>query len=87
MEPGRGVIRLANETMRPAREILLGGQALGEQLVMWWTSVGRSHDEITRRRAEWQSEAIEGTDAAGRFGTVVGYEGPRSPRPSCRPCA
>ncbi|TFD33783.1 pirin family protein [Cryobacterium cryoconiti] len=81
VEPGRGIIRLANETMQPARVILLGGQPLGEQLVMWWNFVGRSHDEITRWRDEWQSAVIEGTDAAGRFGTVAGFEGPPLPAP------
>ena len=81
VEPGRGSIRLANETTQPARVILLGGRPLGEQIVMWWNFIGRSHDEITRWRAEWQTEVIEGTDAAGRFGSVPGYEGAPLPAP------
>ncbi|HSP53322.1 MAG TPA: pirin-like C-terminal cupin domain-containing protein, partial [Cryobacterium sp.] len=75
LEPGRGSIRLVNEATQPARVILLGGQPLGEQIVMWWNFIGRSHDEVTGWRAQWQSEVIAGTDAAGRFGTVAGYEG------------
>ncbi|WP_336645351.1 pirin family protein [Microbacterium sp. USHLN186] len=39
-----------------ARVILLGGVPLGEQIVMWWNFVGRSHDEIERFRQRYQEE-------------------------------
>ncbi len=41
---------------RPVRALLIGGEPLDEQIVMWWNFVGRSHDEIVRYRAEWMAE-------------------------------
>jgi redox-sensitive bicupin YhaK (pirin superfamily) len=63
------------------RALLIGGEPLGEAIVMWWNFVGRSHDEVAAFRAQWQSEVIEGRDAAGRFGTVTGYPGAALPAP------
>lgn len=65
----------------PARLVLLGGEPLGEQIVMWWNFIGRTHDEIVASRAEWQSEVIAAADPAGRFGTVAGYDGAPLPAP------
>lgn len=65
-----------------ARAVLIGGEPIGEQLVMWWNFVGRSHDDIARARAEWQREVIEGQDPEGRFGTVEGYPGHALPAPA-----
>lgn len=69
----------------PARILLLGGAPFGEAIVMWWNFIGRTHDEVVAYRTQWQSEVIDGaapinaassgTDAAGRFGTVEGYDG------------
>ena len=37
---------------------------LGEQIVMWWNSVGRSHEEIaTWRAADQQEMGFEAPDA------------------------
>ncbi|WP_156760856.1 pirin family protein [Microbacterium karelineae] len=48
----------------PARIILLGGVPLGEQIVMWWNFVGRSHDEIVDFRRRYQAElGFENGDA------------------------
>lgn len=79
---GAAGIRIENPTDEPARVLLLGGAPFGERLVMWWNFVGRSHDEIAAWRARWQSDVIEGTDAAGRFGTVAGYDGAPLPAPA-----
>ncbi|GAA6524801.1 pirin family protein [Intrasporangium sp. DVR] len=38
------------------RLLLLGGTPLGEQIVMWWNFIGRSHDEVVRFRDAWQRE-------------------------------
>ena len=65
----------------PARVLLLGGEPLHEQIVMWWNFIGRSHDEVEAFRTAWQSEVIDETDAAGRFGTVAGYDGAPLPAP------
>ena len=51
-----------------ARVVLLGGAPLGEELVMWWNFVGRSHDDIVAMRDQWEN----GSD---RFGHVEGYVG------------
>jgi redox-sensitive bicupin YhaK (pirin superfamily) len=52
----------------PARVVLLGGSPFGEQIVMWWNFVGRTHDEIVAFRAEWEA-------GGERFGEVAGYVG------------
>ena len=72
--PGHDSLVLVNREQRPARVLLLGGPPFGEQLVMWWNFVGRSHDEIVQYRQLWQ----EGDE---RFGTVNGYPGTRLPAP------
>nr|WP_042193467.1 pirin family protein [Kibdelosporangium sp. MJ126-NF4] len=59
----------------PARAVLLGGEPFGEDLVMWWNFVGRSHDEIMAAREDW-----EGGDPS-RFGTVAGHGADRIPAP------
>jgi redox-sensitive bicupin YhaK (pirin superfamily) len=67
----------------PARLILLGGEPLGEQIVMWWNFVGRDHDEIVEFRAAWQAELTGRSAATGppRFGPVPGYPGLALPAP------
>ena len=45
------------------RALLIGGEPLGEQIVMWWNFVGRSHDEIVAYRAEWMAEIGAEPDA------------------------
>jgi redox-sensitive bicupin YhaK (pirin superfamily) len=69
---GRSSVRLSAES--PARVLLLGGEPFEERLVMWWNFVARDHDEIVQMRADW-------ADETPRFGTVVGYDGPRLPAP------
>jgi redox-sensitive bicupin YhaK (pirin superfamily) len=64
--PGSSSLFLYNSGNRPARVLLLGGAPFGEQLVMWWNFVGRSHDDIVRYRAMWEA-------ADERFGAVHGY--------------
>ncbi|GAA1274680.1 pirin family protein [Saccharothrix xinjiangensis] len=71
---GGSRLRLANPGDVPARVVLLGGEPFGEQLVMWWNFVGRSHDEVARHREQWQA-------GAERFGRVEGYPGDRLPAP------
>ena len=48
-----------------ARVLLIGGEPLGEKIVMWWNFVGRSHEEIVAYRAQWQSEIGAEPAAAG----------------------
>ncbi|ATG51317.1 pirin [Brachybacterium vulturis] len=38
------------------RAMLLGGEPLGEDIIMWWNFVGRTHEEIEQFRARYQAE-------------------------------
>ncbi|ALO65635.1 pirin [Arthrobacter alpinus] len=42
--------------MNPVRLLLIGGEPLGEKIVMWWNFIGRTHEEILAYRAAWQGE-------------------------------
>jgi quercetin 2,3-dioxygenase len=78
VEPGRSVLRL--EALEASRVVLLGGPPFGEQIVMWWNFVGRTHEEVVQAREEWQAQitrdgtvVTDGQDVAdGRFGVVHG---------------
>jgi quercetin 2,3-dioxygenase len=59
--PGRDEVAL--EAREPSRVLLLGGEPLGERLVMWWNFVARSRDEVDAAYADWQA-------GAERFGPV-----------------
>ena len=74
--PGSTSLRLRNPAEHPARVLLLGGPPFGEDLLMWWNFVARTHDEIVEYRRLWQ-------DGDARFGAVNGYSGavPRLPAP------
>ncbi len=58
----------------PLRAMLIGGEPLDEQIVMWWNFVGRSHEEVVAFREQWQREVIGGATRDGRFGAVDGYD-------------
>lgn len=57
-----------------SRWMLLGGEPFGEELLMWWNFVGRSHEEIAQARKDWEN-------GHPRFGTVNGHGGERIPAP------
>lgn len=57
-----------------SRMLLLGGEPLAEDLLMWWNFVGRSHEEIVTAREQWQA-------GDARFGAVAGDDNPRLPAP------
>ncbi len=65
----------------PLRALLIGGEPLGEQIVMWWNFIGRSHDEIVEFRRQWQTDVIADGDEDGPFGRVHGYDGRALPAP------
>jgi quercetin 2,3-dioxygenase len=63
------VIRVSGDA--DARLLVLGGEPLGEPIVMWWNFVARDHDEIVAARDAWQLQVAEeaATDAGdGRYG-------------------
>jgi quercetin 2,3-dioxygenase len=53
--PGAATLELRAGGGAAARMLLLGGEPLGERIVMWWNFIGRSHDEIAAYRTAWQS--------------------------------
>jgi redox-sensitive bicupin YhaK (pirin superfamily) len=63
-----GVHRLRLTAEESSRVLLLGGEPLGEQIVMWWNFLGRSHEEIVEFRADWERERAAG-GGGERYGT------------------
>ncbi len=63
-------VSVENSGDEPGRVLVLGGEPFGEEIIMWWNFLGRTHDEIAAYRQEWEA-------AAERFGTVEGYVGPK----------
>jgi quercetin 2,3-dioxygenase len=78
--PGADSILIETDS-QPLRALLIGGEPLGEEIVMWWNFIGRSHDEVVEFRRRWQAEVIAGEDADGNFGHVSGYDGRPLPAP------
>ena len=64
-----------------ARLLLLGGPPFGEQIVMWWNFVGRSHEDVVASRAEWQIQLAGGGYSDGRFGIPLDDPLPPIPAP------
>lgn len=73
--PGSRTLTLANETDAPARAVVVGGPPFGEEIVMWWNFIGRTHQDIAEARQAWEA-------ASDRFGEVEGYPGDRLPAPA-----
>lgn len=58
-----------------SRLLLLGGEPLAEEVLIWWNFVGHSREEIILAQDDWE----QGRD---RFGPVPGYDGdPLQPPP------
>jgi redox-sensitive bicupin YhaK (pirin superfamily) len=77
-----GADSLQFEATTDARLILIGGEPLDEQIVMWWNFIGRSHDEIVEYRTRWQTEVVSGGTNAGHFGAIPDWIGPPLPAPA-----
>jgi len=54
----------------PVLALLIGGEPLNEDILMWWNFVGRTHEEVLAFRAQWQAEigAEPGDASQNRFG-------------------
>jgi redox-sensitive bicupin YhaK (pirin superfamily) len=78
--PGASTIAIESRDA-PLRALLIGGEPLGEQIVMWWNFIGRSHEEIVEFRRTWQADVIADGDENGPFGRVHGYNGSALPAP------
>ncbi|GAA4834331.1 pirin family protein [Garicola koreensis] len=73
VDPGAEVLRVEAHD-EPVLALLIGGEPLGEQIVMWWNFVGRSHEEIAAYRAAYQAEMgfeVPGEDSP--LATKVGH--------------
>lgn len=57
-----------------ARILLLGGEPLGENVMMWWNFVGRSKQELQQAVDDWNENS-------GRFGEVAGDTQAPTPAP------
>ena len=82
VDVGTAQLTLVNPTNESARLLLLGGRPFGEQIVMWWNFVARSHEEIVAFRDDWERESA-------RFGRIDGWDGtprrlPAPPLPNVR---
>ncbi|MGN7249668.1 pirin family protein [Arthrobacter sp. SAFR-014] len=82
---GAGRAVLSVDALPETRFVLIGGEPLQEELLMWWNFVGRSHEEVARARADWEAQAeLSDTAAKGaRFGLVRGH-GPDAGREAGR---
>ncbi|WP_027503292.1 pirin family protein [Rhodococcus sp. UNC363MFTsu5.1] len=69
LSPGATRMEVRASEDERTRILLLGGEPLGEEIVMWWNFIGRSHDEIVQFREDWQRERSDQAEAtAGRYG-------------------
>ena len=64
---GLGRDRLVVDAPAATRLLLIGGEPLGEEILLWWNFVGRSFEEMDRATRDWV--------AGGRFGRVEGARG------------
>ena len=65
-----GTGRLNIEAESATRLVVLGGEPLGESIVMWWNFIGRTHEEIADFRQQWNDE-ISGQTSEKLFGHPV----------------
>ncbi|BCW59610.1 hypothetical protein StoSoilB20_29570 [Arthrobacter sp. StoSoilB20] len=72
---GAGRSLLSVEAKPDTRFMLLGGEPFGEDLLMWWNFVGRTHEEVEQAREQWEAEGLldDAAAATSRFGHVQGH--------------
>ncbi|WP_043497946.1 pirin family protein [Georgenia sp. SUBG003] len=80
LAPGPDAI-LLEAGATPVRAVLLGGEPFGEQVLMWWNFVARTHEEVVQARSQWQAAIAGEPDGVARFGEVAGYGGAPLPAP------
>jgi hypothetical protein len=75
LDAGATTLELANTGDGPARVLVLGGPPFGEEILMWWNFVARTHEEVVAWREAWEA----GSDQFGAIPEVPGA--PRIPAP------
>lgn len=78
-----GTRRITLRSATGARLMVIGGEPLGEPIVMWWNFIGRDHDDIVAARDRWQAE-IGAQPPAGpeRFGPFAADQPDPLPAPA-----
>jgi hypothetical protein len=71
---GRGREELPLLSAVGARAVLLGGEPLGETVLMWWNFVARTKTELLQASHDWNA-------GAAYLGEVQGYDGARLTAP------
>lgn len=61
-----------------SRFMLLGGEPLGESIIMWWNFVGRTHEEIVAFRTAWQAQIAFAPSTGGPDRDPAGMAGATS---------
>lgn len=70
---GTGVTKLQiSAGDQPIRVMLIGGEPLQEDIIMWWNFVGRSHEEVALWRQRYQAEM--GFEPAEKYSPLHGHE-------------
>lgn len=56
-EPGVSKLTLSAELAgeHPVRAILIGGEPVHEEIIMWWNLIARENDEVVEWRGNWQT--------------------------------
>ncbi|MFG6178128.1 pirin family protein [Halomonas sp. THAF12] len=72
---GRGRAAVTLALPAGGRAILIGGEPLGEEILIWWNFVGHSKAEIAEAQRDWEA-------GSERFGNIPDYDGePLMPPP------
>ncbi|ALM53134.1 pirin family protein [Halomonas huangheensis] len=71
---GMGRQQLELQLATDSRVLLIGGQPLKDNILMWWNFVGHSREEIIDAQRDWEA-------ASERFGSVPGWQGARLEAP------
>jgi quercetin 2,3-dioxygenase len=79
-----GSVALVFDPSPGARLLLVGGRPFGEEIVMWWNLVGRSHEEIVRARSQWQAHDPRFGEVS-HYPTAERFEAPELPHVRLKP--
>ncbi len=63
----------------PVRAVLIGGEPLGEEIVMWWNFVGKTHQDIVEARNAWQEGLHDGSQRFGHLPDMPALPAPELP--------
>ena len=90
---GASAITLQASPSGPHRVLVLGGKPFGEQIVMWWNFIGRSHEEVSPSARNGSASAptgrpaLQGATARSRTCGSTRFPHPRCPTSACVPAA